>query len=116
MARQARLDAVTEANQRHVRTAQPMLAEVEAAIPMSAAALCKNPNALEVWAQAAIRIERHALGMADMREHAPAGGDPAPAVRVDAEARDIVRFLRPEQAGGSGLTAWPLQEFTPQRL
>ena len=42
-----------------------LLTEVEAAIPLSAAALCKSPKALAIWAQAAIKIECDALGMAE---------------------------------------------------
>jgi len=54
--RLARLDAIRDANERHIRMAQAMLDEVEVAIPLSASALCKSPNAVAVWVQAAIKI------------------------------------------------------------
>jgi hypothetical protein len=91
--RQARLDAIREANERHVRMARAMLSEVEAAIPMSAAALCKSPNALAAWVQAAIKIERDALGMAEIREPASAAGEPDSHGGVDTEVRDVMPFL-----------------------
>jgi hypothetical protein len=94
---QARLDAIREANERQVRVARAILTEVEAAIPLSAAALCKSPNALAIWAQAAIRIERDALGMQEIREPASAAGEPASHGGVDTEVRDVMPFLSDEQ-------------------
>jgi hypothetical protein len=95
--RQARLDAIKEANERHVRTAQAMLKEVEAAIPLSASALCKSPNALAIWAQAAIKIERDALGMAEPGRPTTAAGGPDSHRGVDTEVRDVMPFLSDEQ-------------------
>ena len=95
--RQARLNAIREANERHVRTARAMLAEVEAAIPMSAAALSKSPNALAVWAQAAIKIERDALGLAEPDRPTTAAGEPDSHGGVDTEVRDVMPFLSDER-------------------
>jgi hypothetical protein len=97
VARQARLDAIREANERHVRTAQAMLREVEAAIPLSASALCKSPNVLAAWAQTAIKIERDALGMAEPGRPTTATGEPASHGGVDTEVRDVMPFLSDEQ-------------------
>ena len=91
--RQARLDAIREANERHVQMAQAMLAEVEAAIPLSASALCKSPNALAIWAQAAIKIERDALGMAEPARPTTAADEPDSHGGVDTEVRDVMPFL-----------------------
>jgi hypothetical protein len=91
--RQARLDAIKEANERHVRTAQAMLREVEAAIPLSAAALCKSPNAVAVWAQAAIKIERDALGMEEPGRPTTSADEPESHGGVDTEVRDVMPFL-----------------------
>jgi hypothetical protein len=93
VARQAHLDAIRAANERHVRMAQARLAEVEAAIPLSASALRKSPNALAAWVQAAIRIERDALGMEEIREPASAAGEPDNRGGVDTEVRDVMPFL-----------------------
>jgi hypothetical protein len=91
--RQARLDAIREANERHVQMAQAMLAEVEAAIPLSAAALRKSPNALAAWVQAAIKIERDALGMAEPARPTTAADEPDSHGGVDTEVRDVMPFL-----------------------
>lgn len=91
--RQARLDAIREANERHVRMAQAMLAAVESAIPLCAAALCKSPNAAATWVQAAVRIERDALGMGEPARPITAAGEPASHGGVDTEVRDVMPFL-----------------------
>jgi hypothetical protein len=77
--------------------AQAMLAEVEAAIPLSAAALCKSPNALATWAQVAIKIERDALGMAEPGRPTTAADEPDCHGGVDTEVRDVMPFLSDEQ-------------------
>jgi hypothetical protein len=91
--RQARLDAVREANERHVRVSQAMLDQVEVAIPLSASALCKSPNAVAVWVQAAVKIERDALGMAEPGRATTSAGEPASHGGVDTEVRDVMPFL-----------------------
>jgi hypothetical protein len=73
--------------------AQAMLAEVEVAIPLSAAALCKSPNAAATWVQAAIKIERDALGMAEPGRPTTAAGEPDSHGGVDTEVRDVMPFL-----------------------
>ena len=91
--RLARLDAIRDANERHIRMAQAMLDEVEVAIPLSASALCKSPNAVAVWVQAAIKIERDALGMAEPGRATTAAGEPESHGGVDTEVRDLMPFL-----------------------
>jgi hypothetical protein len=91
--RQARLDAVREANERHVRVSQAMLDQVEVAIPLSASALCKSPNAVAVWAQAAIKIERDALGMEEPGRPTTSADEPESHGGVDTEVRDVMPFL-----------------------
>jgi hypothetical protein len=94
---QAQLDAIRETNERQVRVARAILTEIEAAIPLSAAALCKSPNALAIWAQAAIKIERDALGMAEPGRPTTAAGEPASHGGVDTEVRDVMPFLNDER-------------------
>jgi hypothetical protein len=77
--------------------AQAMLAEVEAAISLSAAALCKSPNAVAIWVQAAVKIERDALGMAEPGKPITAAGEPVGHRGVDTEVRDVMDLLSDEQ-------------------
>jgi hypothetical protein len=91
--RLARLDAIREANERHIRMAQAMLDQVEVAIPLSASALCKSPNAVAVWVQAAIKIERDALGMAEPARPTTSADEPDSHGGVDREVRDVMPFL-----------------------
>jgi hypothetical protein len=95
--RLARLDAIRDANERHIRMAQAMLDEVEVAIPLSASALCKSPNAVAVWVQAAVKIERDALGMAEPGRATTSAGEPASHGGVDTEVRDVMPFLNDER-------------------
>ena len=66
-------------------------------IPLSAAALCKSPSTLATWAQAAIKIERDALGMAEPGKPTTAAGEPDSRGGVDTEVRDVIDLLSDEQ-------------------